>query len=458
MADRISQIRSNCLKDHLSWFLCLSIFIFFFESCSPKPAPAPAPATKVKSKKPDWLGGKNMDSDHWFGIGSVAVGDSVSPKTIAIESIQKQIYHQIKKHINNEFDISDSLLESICEKAISSRIEIIKTLTKEAENYTDGKKKYTLLSLNKKIYSQRLEKRLEELYIGDILNRIEGPPGKENFLLLSESIQMIVGSIDIIIKKELQSKNSKSKMINKVRNILNDYNDRVLFTFDPRYLNSVPISNDQQELTIRVVDNVDHIRLDSIDVHIEYDGLYDSQNWISDSTNDFLVLLPNVVSNTSYVLTIGVDYRKIFRGDYLDLFSVKQNFSNVTVIPRNIKIYSTESISTLGTGLEYSAIYDSIKSCFEDNYGAEFVDHHHQAELLMNIEVATKENMRRESRKQPFKSEAFFILSLEYRQTGNSLFSQVIAKTEALDYDFVERASIRALKDLSSSAIHSICQ
>ena len=68
------------------------IFIFFFESCSPKPAPALAPATKVKSKKPDWLGGKNMDSDHWFGIGSVAIGDSVSPKTIAIESIRKQIY------------------------------------------------------------------------------------------------------------------------------------------------------------------------------------------------------------------------------------------------------------------------------------------------------------------------------------------------------------------------------
>ena len=69
-----------------------------------------------------------MDSDHWFGIGSVAVGDSVSPKTIAIESIQKQIYHQIKKHISTEFDISDSVLESICQQAISSRIEIIENL------------------------------------------------------------------------------------------------------------------------------------------------------------------------------------------------------------------------------------------------------------------------------------------------------------------------------------------
>ncbi len=434
------------------------IVMFFIEACSPKPESEPEPATKVKSRKPDWVGGKNMDNDHWFGIGSLAVGDSISPKTIAIESIQKQIYHQIKKNINNEFDIRDTVLESICDRAISTRIDIVKTLTKEVENYTDGKKKYILLSLNKKIYSERLEKRLEELNIEETLSRIEGPPGKENFLLLSEAIQMIVGFIDFIIKKELQSKNSNSKMINKVKYILNDYNDRVLFTFDPRYLNSVPISNDQQELTIRVVDKVNHMRLDSIDVYMEYGGVYDSQNWISDSTNDFSVLLPNVVSKTSYVLTIGVDYKKIFKGNYLDLFSVKQNFSNVTIIPRNIKIYSTESISTLGTGLEYSAIYDSIKRCFENNYGAEFVDNNQQAELLMNIEVATKENMRRESRKQPFKSEAFFILSLEYRQSGNSLFSQVIAKTEALDYDFVERASIRALKDLSSSAIHSICQ
>ena len=106
-----------------------------------------------------------MDSDHWFGIGSVAVGDSVSPKTIAIESIQEQIYHQIKKHINNEFDISDSLLDGICEKAISSRVEIIKKLTKEEESYNDGKQKYSLLSLNKRIYSERLEKRLEEVLL-----------------------------------------------------------------------------------------------------------------------------------------------------------------------------------------------------------------------------------------------------------------------------------------------------
>ena len=76
----------------------------------------------------------------------------------------------------------------------------------------------------------------------------------------------------------------------------------------------------------------------------------------------------------------------------------------------------------------------------------------------MNIEVSTNENMRRESRKQPFKSEAFFIVSLEYRESGDALISHAIAKSEALDYDFVERASIKALRELANKSIHVICQ
>ena len=76
----------------------------------------------------------------------------------------------------------------------------------------------------------------------------------------------------------------------------------------------------------------------------------------------------------------------------------------------------------------------------------------------MSIEVTTKENMRRDSRKQPFKSEAFFILNLKYRETGNTLFSKIITRSEALDYDFVERASIKALRELANKSIGVICQ
>ena len=168
--------------------------------------------------------------------------------------------------------------------------------------------------------------------------------------------------------------------------------------------------------------------------------------------------MPSSISRSSYLISTGINYEKIFGGNYLGLFSIKPNNYEITVIPQNVTIYSTESISTLGTGLEYSAVYDSIKSCFGDNYGAEFVQNINEADLLMNIEVSTNENMRRKSRKQPFKSEAFFIVSLEYRESGDALISHAIAKSEALDYDFVERASIKALRELANKSIHVICQ
>ena len=139
-------------------------------------------------------------------------------------------------------------------------------------------------------------------------------------------------------------------------------------------------------------------------------------------------------------------------------FSVKQKSKRITVLPKNIRIFSNESISTLGTGLEYSAVYDSIKKCFSQNYGLEFVKNIDDADLIMDIEVTTKENMRRESRKQPFKSEAFFILSFKYSKTSKRMFSHIIASAEAVDYDFVERASIKSLKELSGKAIKNICQ
>jgi len=88
----------------------------------------------------------------------------------------------------------------------------------------------------------------------------------------------------------------------------------------------------------------------------------------------------------------------------------------------------------------------------------EFIKNIDDADLIMDIEVTTKENMRRESRKHPFKSEAFFILSFKYSKTSERMFSHIIANAEAVDYDFVERASIKSLKELSGKAIKNICQ
>ena len=434
------------------------LILFFIGSCSPKPEPEPKPAAKVKSKKPAWTNGKIKSSGEWYGISSAKIGDTLDLEQAAKDLINEQVYKKIKETIKHELDLSEEVLVEVSNHAIASRNDILEDLIKKSESYNDGLKKYVLLSLDKKNYQNAIRKRLESSNIEQMLTSIKGHPNKQSFLKLSKAINIIAGFIDIIINDTKLSNNTKTNLLIQVRQILNDYNERILFEFEPRYLNSIPISNDQKILNMKAVDKIEKLDLDSLQLSIQFNNEFPSESIQSSVGKRISISLPKSISGNSYFVDIGIDYKKLFGGDYLDIFSVKQKSKRITVLPKNIRIFSNESISTLGTGLEYSAVYDSIKKCFSQNYGLEFVKNIDDADLIMDIEVTTKENMRRESRKQPFKSEAFFILSFKYSKTSKRMFSHIIASSEAVDYDFVERASIRSLKELSSKAIKNICQ
>ena len=438
--------------------LWLMVILFFIGSCSPKPEPEPKPVAKVKSKKPSWTNGKIKSSGEWYGISSGKIGDTLDLEKAAKDLINEQVYEKIKETIRHELDLSEEVLVKISNHAIAFRSDILKDLIKKSESYNDGIKKYVLLSLDKKNYQNAIRKRLEGSNIEQILGSIKGHPKKENFLKLSKAIKIIAGSLDVIINDTKLSNNTKTNILIQVRQILNDYNERILFKFEPQYLNSIPISNDQKSFNMKVIDKIEKLELDNVQLYIEFNDEFPPESIQSTLEKSISISLPKSNSGNSYFVDIGIDYKKLFEGDYLDVFSIKQKSKRITVLPKNVRIFSNESISTLGTGLEYSAVYDSIKKCFSQNYGLEFVKNINDADLIMDIEVTTKENMRRESRKHPFKSEAFFILSFKYSKTSERIFSHIIANSEAVDYDFVERASIRSLKELSSKAIKSICQ
>ena len=438
--------------------LWLMLILFFIGSCSPKPEPEPKPAAKVKSKKPAWTNGKIKSSGEWYGISSAKIGDTLDLEQAAKDLINEQVYKKIKETIKHELDLSEEVLVEVSNHAIASRNDILEDLIKKSESYNDGLKKYVLLSLDKKKYESSVKKRLESSNIEQMLTSIKGHPNKQSFLKLSKAINIIAGFIDIIIDDTKLYNNTKTNLLIQVRQILNDYNERILFKFEPQYLNSIPISNDQKSFNMKVMDKIEKLDLDSLQLYIEFNDEFPSESIQSSVGKRISISLPKSISGNSYFVDIGIDYKKLFGGDYFDIFSVKQKSKRITVLPKNIRMFSNESISTLGTGLEYSAVYDSIKKCFSQNYGLEFVKNIDDADLIMDIEVTTKENMRRESRKQPFKSEAFFILSFKYSKTSKRMFSHIIASSEAVDYDFVERASIRSLKELSSKAIKNICQ
>ena len=456
--DIVFQKRNNFFMNQSYKILWLMMILFFIGSCSPKPEPEPKPAAKVKSKKPAWTNGKIKSSGEWYGISSAKIGDTLDLEQAAKDLINEQVYKKIKETIKHELDLSEEVLVEVSNHAIASRNDILENLIKKSESYNDGLKKYVLLSLDKKKYESAVKKRLEDSNIEQMLTSIKGHPNKQSFLKLSKAINIIAGFIDIIINDTKLSNNTKTNLLIQVRQILNDYNERILFKFEPQYLNSIPISNDQKSFNMKVMDKIEKLDLDSLQLSIEFNDEFPSESIQSSVGKRISISLPKSISGNSYFVDIGIDYKKLFGGDYLDIFSVKQKSKRITVLPKNIRIFSNESISTLGTGLEYSAVYDSIKKCFSQNYGLEFVKNIDDADLIMDIEVTTKENMRRESRKQPFKSEAFFILSFKYSKTSKRMFSHIIASSEAVDYDFVERASIRSLKELSSKAIKNICQ
>ena len=238
--DIVFQKRNNFFMNQSYKILWLMVILFFIGSCSPKPEPEPKPVAKVKSKKPAWTDGKIKSSGEWYGISSGKIGDTLDLEKAAKDLINEQVYEKIKETIKHELDLSEEVLVKISNHAIAFRSDILKDLIKKSESYNDGIKKYVLLSLDKKNYQNAIRKRLESSNIEQILGSIKGHPKKENFLKLSKAIKIIAGSLDVIINDTKLSKNTKTSLLIQVRQILNDYNERILFKFEPQYLQFNP--------------------------------------------------------------------------------------------------------------------------------------------------------------------------------------------------------------------------
>jgi len=86
-----------------------------------------------------------------------------------------------------------------------------------------------------------------------------------------------------------------------------------------------------------------------------------------------------------------------------------------------------------------------------------FVNKEDDADLSMFFSVSSVGNTRRTNRKQPFKSEAFLSIKIVDIKTKNIILDHIIAAQEALNYDFIERASIKALRGLAQESLSAIC-
>jgi len=442
------------LKSYIQLFFVIIITVFF-NSCKSKPQPNPEPIKVMKI--PDWVDGKQSDIDQWFGVGIKSSEDSISSKKKALLIIRDQIKNDIYKSISYALDAEKDVIDTISSEILISRYVIISNLIKEIDYFKDGQTEFSLLSLNKKEYKNRILERLKSENFYQVFDQITDTPTSDNFLILSKNLKNVVSFLDIIFDRNIINENNNARLLNKYRDKVKAYMDRLVFYFSPKLLNTIPISNDNQEVIVDLIDEGSGDKIDSFMVSMSFDSVRDSENWISNKMESKILMLPEAIENHGYIFTIGIDYNKFFSEFHLKVLDVIPKRKKITVIPRSVTIYTSESIVMLGTGIDNSKVYDSIKNCFRESFFSEFVSDSSKSDILLNFEISTNGNMRRTSRKIPFKSEAFFILSLKNRKTEKIIFSKPIATSEVTDYDFIERAGVRALQNLVKKASNAVC-
>ena len=434
---------------HLLFFLTL-----FFKSCSPKPEPAPI--TKKKIRVPSWINGISSDYKKWYGVGQNTISDSTKPENLASSTIKGQLLLDIKTKLNNGFDLEDLYLDSIAKKIIDSRSGVIKSLTKIDSVFNNNNTKYALASIDKDIYYAKIEDKLNSYGLEGKLDQIENDFSNQTFITLSSIVKIIVENFDLIS----ENKNNQYLHFNtfkKLKLILTNFNDRIDFSFTPKSLKGLPIINRGQNLSLTIIDTAFSKNLNGINI-IQFNSALKDTTYLLSKGEDSIKIQPvDKENNKVFNISFKINFDKMINGNYSRLFDLQPKEFNIAVLPFGAKLFLNGSIISLGSGIEKSVFSDSMKSCFESNYGVEFVDNYDDADLEMYFEVSSNDNLRRESRKQAFKSEAYLNLKLVEINSKKIILDHVIASKKASNYDFIERAGINALKDLSEESLNVFC-
>ncbi|MFL3013708.1 MAG: hypothetical protein ACJZ19_03965 [Candidatus Neomarinimicrobiota bacterium] len=436
-----------------------SLFLITFiailvKSCSS--TSKPVPITKKKINLPSWTNGVSSNYKKWYGVGTTLISDSSEPEQNALLLLKDQILLDIKRNLNKGFNFEDQFLDSIAKKIIDSRLGIIKSLTKVDSVFNSNNKKYVLASIDKDVYYAKIKDKLNSLGIENKLNQIESEFSGQTFITLSPIVKIIVENFDLMYEDK-NNQYSHFNIFRELKMILSNFNDRIDFLFTPKNIKKLPIINSGQNLSLTINDRASSKNLNGINI-IQFNSALNDTTYLLSNIEDSIKIQPVYKENNKvFNMSFKINFDKMINGNYTRLFDLKPKEFNIVILPPGATLFLKGSLTSLGSGLEKSVFSDLMKSCFESNYGVEFVDNYDAADLEMYFEVFSNDNLTRESRKQAFKSEAYLNLKLIEINSKKIILDYVIASKKASNYDFVERAGIDALKNLSEESLNVLC-
>ena len=441
----------------------LQILLLLILSCSPKPAPAPVVPPAPVSAIPSWIDGKAEDSLYLYGIAKVEIGNNKGENLddIAFGQISGLIKRRLKTRLKHVSDSTGTNFSGYMDQITKSRVSRSLMHMEIAEKYQDKNYEYALAMLDKKKYINGIlndKQKASNAAIG-LVNSIEKNISADSFKNISKAVETISMFFDYYPVIDDSSKYERpTGIVDIARDYIQAYNNRISISFDPDFLESMPLINDNKRIRVSATDQLSSHNIKGVWIATRFSNSDDQDLILTKDDGTTLYQTKPILYRTgSYVLSFEVDYSAMMSPASARLLYVKPKTFPLTVVLSAPKIYFENIIKDLDDTAPSSKVVDVISQCFINKYSAIFVKDKKDSDILLRLQVSTLEHKERVSDIYPYFVHASGSISLTDTRTNVEVFNHEISEKKGSDFQSIEKAGINALKNLAEALGLGIC-
>ena len=441
----------------------LQLLLLLILSCTPKPPPAPVVPPAPVSAIPSWIDGKAEDSLYLYGVAKVEIGNNKGENLddIAFGQISGLIKQRLKSRLKHVSDSTGTNFSGYIEQITKSRVSRSLMHMEIAEKYKDKNYEYALARLDKKKYINGIlndKQKASNAAIG-LVNSIEKNISADSFKNISKAVETISMFFDYYPVIDDSSKDERTTgIVDIARDYIQDYNNRILISFDPDFLESMPLINDNKRIRVSATDQLSGNNIKGVWIATRFSNS-DHQDLIltKDDGTTLYQTKPILHKTGSYILSFEVDYSAMMSPASARILYVKPKTFPLTVVLSAPKIYFENIIKNLDDTAPSSKVVDVISQCFINKYSAIFVKDKKDSDILLRLQVSTLEHKERVSDIYPYFVHASGSISLTDTRTNVEVFNHEISEKKGSDFQSIEKAGINALKNLAEALGLGIC-
>jgi len=441
----------------------LQILLLLILSCTPKPPPAPVVPPAPVSAIPSWTDGKSEDSLYLYGVAKVEIGNNKEENLddIAFGQISGLIKQRLKSRLKHVSDSTGTNFSGYMDQITKSRVSRSLMHMEIAEKYKDKNYEYALARLDKKKYIKGIlndKQKANNAAIG-LVNSIDKNISADSFKNISKAVETISMFFDYypVIDDSING-DRPIGIVDIARDYIQAYNDRISISFDPDFLESMPLINDNKRIRVSATDQLSGNNIKGVWIATRFSNS-DHRDLIltKDDGTTLYQTKPILHKTGSYVLSFEVDYKAMMSQAVARLLNVKPKTFSLSVVLSAPKIYFENVIRDLDDTAPSSKVVDAIRQCFINKYSAIFVKDKKDSDILLRLQVSTLEHKERVSDIYPYFVHASGAISLTDTRTNLEVFNHEISEQKGSDFQSIEKAGINALKNLAEALGLGIC-